>query len=78
MNHTTLAVAAILATAAVFTAVGASVLPQQQAFAHYGHHGHHNHNNNNEIKVDQSINQLNNCTDAFCSNEANNQVDIGR
>jgi hypothetical protein len=73
MNHNvTLGIAAIVAALALTAA--AFAIPQQ-AFAHYGHH---NHNHSNSIKVDQQINQLNNCTDAFCQNDANNLVDIDR
>jgi len=39
----------------------------------------HNHNNrNNPIDVSQQINQLNNCTQALCANEAQNQAFIHR
>ena len=84
MNHTTLAIAAILATTLVLSTVVASVLPQQQAFAHYyrhhshHHHNHNNHNNSNDVRVSQTINQLNNCTAAACENQANNDVQIHR
>jgi hypothetical protein len=81
MNHTTLAIAAILATTLVLSTVATSVLPQQQAFAHsYRHHHHHhnnkNHNNSNDVRVIQTINQLNNCTAAACENQADNDVQI--
>ncbi|MGB7954906.1 MAG: hypothetical protein WCF23_13080 [Candidatus Nitrosopolaris sp.] len=64
MNHknTTLAIAAIIAAVA-FT------IPQQ-ALA-YKHHNNHN-NHKNSIKVDQQVNQINNCTTAICNNQANN------
>jgi archaellin len=76
MNHKVLAIAPIVAVAAlVLTAVGFAV--PQQALAHNGHH-YHNHSSNS-IKVDQQINQLNNCTlAAACENLADNQVDIHR
>lgn len=84
MNHKALAIAPIVAVAALaLTAVGFAIT--QQAFASYGHHyyhhNHNNHNNNrnsNRIDVSQSINQLNNCTNALCANEAQNQADIHR
>ena len=72
MNHTTLAIAAIFATAVVLTAAAASALPQQQAFAHSRHH------DGNQIRISQDINQLNNCTLAECVNEAQNDVQIHR
>ncbi|MGB6673872.1 MAG: hypothetical protein WBE34_15685 [Candidatus Nitrosopolaris sp.] len=75
MNHskTTLAIAAIVAALAL---TGVAFAIPQQALAG-GHH--HNHNNNNSIKVDQQINQLNNCTsNAQCANYADNQLDIHR
>jgi hypothetical protein len=54
MNHNvTLAIVAIVA-ASTLTAVAFAI--PQQALA-YKHHHHNNH-----IKVDQQINQLNNCT----------------
>ena len=75
MNHskTTLAIAAIVAALAL---TGVAFAIPQQALAG-GHH--HNHNHNNSIKVDQQINQLNNCTsNAQCANYADNQLDIHR
>jgi len=58
MNHyVTLGIVAIVA-AMTLTAVGFAI--PQQALA-YRHHNNHN-NHNNGIKVDQQINQLNNCT----------------
>jgi archaellin len=73
MNHiVTLGIAAVVAAVAL-TAVAFAI--PQQAFAHYGHHNHHN---SNSIKVDQQINQLNNCTDALCQNDGSNSVDIDR
>jgi hypothetical protein len=60
MNHKALAIVPIVAVAALaLTAVGFAI--PQQAFA-WGHsHNHHNHNRNG-IKVDQQINQQNECT----------------
>ncbi|MFZ0895412.1 MAG: hypothetical protein WAZ77_13015 [Candidatus Nitrosopolaris sp.] len=79
MNHskTTLAIAAIVAALAL---TGVAFAIPQQALAGGHHHNHnHNHNNNNSIKVDQQINQLNNCTSsAQCANYADNQLDIHR
>jgi hypothetical protein len=74
LNHTTLAIATIIATIATLSAVAFAV--PQQALAHYSHHHHHHHSNN--IEVDQQINQLNNCTQAVCANQADNQVHIDR
>jgi hypothetical protein len=83
MNHKTLAIAPIVAVAALaLTAVGFAIT--QPAFASYGHnHNHHDHNNhnnhnNNRVDVSQQINQLNNCTESFCLNDAQNQADIHR
>jgi hypothetical protein len=75
MHHATIAIAAIL-SAAVLTSLGASELPQHQAFAHHGHYRHHN----NTIPVNQDVNQLDNCTSdvAQCANNANNQLDLPR
>jgi archaellin len=76
MNRKVLAIAPIVAVAAlVLTAVGFAT--PQQALAHHGHH-YHNHSSNS-IKVDQQINQLNNCTSgATCDNQATNDVVIDR
>jgi LytS/YehU family sensor histidine kinase len=74
LNHTTLAIATIIATIAALSAVAFTV--PQQALAHYSHHHHHHQGNN--IEVDQQINQANNCTLALCANQADNQVDIDR
>jgi hypothetical protein len=82
MNHKALAIAPIVALAALaLTAAGLAIT--QQAFASYGHsynHNHHNHHNHNSNRIDvsQSINQLNNCTQSLCDNEAQNQADIHR
>jgi hypothetical protein len=72
MNHKnmTLALAAIVGAVAI-TAVAFAV--PQQALAHYGH------NHSNSVKVDQTINQLNACTNSsFCANDASNDADIHR
>jgi NADPH-dependent glutamate synthase beta subunit-like oxidoreductase len=76
MNRKVLAIAPIVAVAAlVLTAVGFAT--PQQALAHNGQH-YHNHSSNS-IKVDQQINQLNNCTlAATCDNQATNDVVIHR
>ncbi len=64
MNHNlTLGIVAIVAA---MTAVAFAI--PQQALAYK----HHNHNHNNSLKVDQQINQLNNCTVALCDNQADN------
>ena len=66
MNHNlTLGIVAIVA-AMTLTAVAFDI--PQQALAYR----HHNHNHNNSLKVDQQINQLNNCTVALCDNQADN------
>jgi hypothetical protein len=71
----TLAITAIVATAALATA--AFAVPQQVMA--WGHHHHHQHNNNDGIKVDQQINQENICTNqSYCANVANNQAIIHR
>jgi hypothetical protein len=72
MNHkyAILGIAAIVATIAVTAAVFAA---PQQAFAHK----HYNHNNG--IKVDQSIDQANLCSNnTVCLNNGNNSADISR
>ncbi len=64
MNHNvTLGIVAIVA-AMTLTAVAFAIPQQALAYRH--------HNHNNSIKVDQQINQLNNCTRALCDNQANN------
>jgi hypothetical protein len=84
MNHNlTFAIVAIVA-AGVLTAAAFAI--PQQALA-YRHH----HNNHNSIKVDQQINQLNQCTGVpldniktldstgsgtVCVNQADNSADI--
>jgi hypothetical protein len=72
----TLAITAIVAAAALATA--AFAVPQQvMAWRH--HHYNHQHNNNNGLKVDQQINQENNCANqSYCANVANNQANIHR
>jgi hypothetical protein len=58
MNHnkTTLAIASIVVAVAL---AGVAFTTPQQVLAG----GHHNHKHNgNSVKVDQQINQLNNCT----------------
>jgi hypothetical protein len=82
-NRTTpLAIAAIVA-ATVLTALTLTI--PQQAFA-----GGHHHNHNNNIKVDQQINQLNECSGSppeprlvspgltVCLNQADNNADIDK
>jgi hypothetical protein len=85
MNHkVTLAIVAIVA-ATTLTAVAFAI--PQQALAYK----HHHHNNNNNIKVDQQINQQNQCTgvpldnirtlvntasSTVCVNQGDNSVDI--
>jgi hypothetical protein len=72
MNHKkmTLGLAAIVAAVALTASVFA--VPQQALAG-----GHHHHNNG--IKVDQSISQLNVCSnDTECLNGASNSADIDR
>jgi len=84
MNNTkttTLAIAALVATMAL---TAATLTIPQQAFAG----GHHHHNNS--IKVDQQINQLNECSGSppeprlvspgltVCLNQADNNADIDK
>jgi hypothetical protein len=67
-SRRTLAITAIVAAATLATI--AFAVPQQ-VMAGYGHH-HNHHNHNNGIKVDQQINQENNCTHSICTNDAQN------
>jgi len=84
MNNTkttTLAIASLVATMAL---TAATFTIPQQAFAG----GHHHHNNS--IKVDQQINQLNECSGSppeprlvspgltVCLNQADNNADIDK
>jgi hypothetical protein len=88
MNHNvTLAIVAIVA-ATTLAAVAFSI--PQQALA-YKHHNNHN-NHKNSIKVDQQINQENDCTgvplewktldntgsSTVCLNQGDNSADIHR
>jgi hypothetical protein len=62
----TLAITAVVAAATLATV--AFAVPQQvMAYRH-----HHDNHNNNRIKVDQQINQENNCTDSICVNDGQN------
>ncbi len=57
MNHNvTLAIVALV-TATTLTAVTFAIPQQALAYKH-----HHHHNDNNQIKVDQQVNQQNDCT----------------
>jgi hypothetical protein len=59
MNHNvTIGIVAIVAAMAL---TGVAFAIPQQALAG-GHHYKHNNHNSNSIKVDQQVNQLNNCT----------------
>ena len=85
----TLAIAAIVAAAALTTVAFAA---PQQVMA-YRHHHHHNDNHKN-IKVDQQVNQQNQCSgqppelqnlammrqvhSTLCINEGNNSAEIHR
>jgi hypothetical protein len=62
-NNVTLGRVAIIA-AMTLTAVAFSIPQQALAYRHYNNH-------NNNLKVDQEINQLNNCTTSLCTNQAN-------
>jgi conjugal transfer/entry exclusion protein len=64
-HNVTLGIVAIVA-AMTLTAMAFAI--PQQALAYR----HHNNHNGNSLKVDQQINQLNNCTTAICDNQANN------
>ena len=64
-HNVTLGIVAIVAAMTLTAMVFA--IPQQ-ALAYR----HHNNHNSNSLKVDQQINQLNNCTTAICDNQANN------
>ena len=64
-HNTTLGIVAIVAAIAL---TGVAFTIPQQALAG----GHHNNHNSNSVKVDQQINQLNNCTRALCDNQADN------
>jgi conjugal transfer/entry exclusion protein len=64
-HNVTLGIVAIVA-AMTLTAMAFAI--PQQALAYR----HHNNHNSNSLKVDQQINQLNNCTTAICDNQANN------
>jgi hypothetical protein len=88
MNYNvTLGIVAIVA-AMTLTAVAFAVPQQALAYRH-----HHNHYHNNHIKVDQQINQLNECTgvpldnirtlddtgsSTVCVNQGDNSADIHR
>ena len=72
MNHNKMMLALASIVVAVALAGVAFTTPQQVLAG-----GHHNHKHNS-VKVDQQINQLNNCTFAFCQNDANNDVQIHR
>jgi hypothetical protein len=90
MNHNvTLGIVAIVAATAL---TGVAFAVPQQALAG-GHHYKHNNHNSNSVKVDQQINQLNQCTgvpletlrtldntgsSTVCLNQADNSVDIHR
>ncbi|MDQ6862837.1 MAG: hypothetical protein M3044_03335 [Thermoproteota archaeon] len=86
MNHN--ATLAIVAVVAAMTLTAAAFAIPQQALA-YRHHNNYNHNNS--IKVDQQINQQNECTgvpldniwtladtgsSTVCVNQADNSADI--
>jgi hypothetical protein len=88
MNHNVaLGIVAIVAALAL---TGVAFAVPQQALAG-GHHYKHNNHNSNSIKVDQQINQLNQCTgvppdnirtldnsgsSTVCLNQGDNSADI--
>jgi hypothetical protein len=89
MNHNvTIGIVAIVAAMAL---TGVAFGIPQQALAG-GHHYKHNNHNSNSVKVDQQINQLNQCTgvplewrtldntgsSTVCLNQADNSADIHR
>jgi hypothetical protein len=59
----------VVAIVAAMTLTAVAFVIPQQALA-YKHH--HNNSHNNNLKVDQQINQLNNCTTSLCTNQADN------
>jgi hypothetical protein len=68
MNHSKmmLTITAIVAAAALVTVAYAA--PQQvMAYRH-----HHHHNDNHKSRVDQQVNQENNCSDSVCANDGQN------
>ena len=68
MNHSKmmLTITAIVAAAALVTVAFAA--PQQvMAYRH-----HHHNDNHKSIKVDQQVNQENNCSDSVCANDGQN------
>jgi hypothetical protein len=90
MNHNvTIRIVAIVAAMAL---TGVAFAIPQQALAG-GHHYKHNNHNSNSVKVDQQINQENDCTGVpldnirtlddsgsgtVCVNQADNSADIHR
>ena len=85
MNHNvTIGIVAIVAAMAL---TGVAFGIPQQALAG-GHHYKHNNHNSNSVKVDQQINQQNNCTgqlvllrwvtSTVCQNFGDNQADISK
>jgi hypothetical protein len=86
----TLAIAAIVTAAALATV--ALAVPQQVMA--YRHHNHHHNDNHKSIKVDQQVNQENQCTGqsadmkewilttpqsgALCINQGTNNATINR
>jgi hypothetical protein len=91
MNHNvTIGIVAIVAATAL-TGVAFAIQQQQQALAG-GHHYKYNNHNSNSVKVDQQINQLNQCTgvpqakwildntrsSTVCLNQGDNSADIHR
>jgi len=71
MNHKNMKVALVAIVVTIAITSLASALPQQ-AMAK----GHHNHNTGGGIKVNQAVNQFNDCNNATCLNDANNTASI--
>ena len=88
IHNVTIGIVAIVAAMAL---TGVAFGIPQQALAG-GHHYKHNNHNSNSVKVDQQINQLNQCTGVplewrtldntgssiVCLNQADNSADIHR
>jgi len=90
MNHNV--TIGIVAIVAAMTLTGVAFAIPQLALAG-GHHYKHNNHNSNSVKVDQQINQLNQCTgvpldtlrtldntgsSTVCLNQGDNSADIHR
>jgi archaellin len=74
MNHKNLTLALTAVVAAVAITAVAFAVPQQVMAG--GHHTHHS--SGGGIRVSQTVNHLNNCTDTTCLNDGNNTANIRR